>query len=141
MTAHEAEKLTTPGGREVPVDSVLVPLIRALWEAGFTTIGCCQDLGESIGSANPRKAAYWKGWVLLEMPERDACLLSELAVASGRFPLHWAEAGAWEMSSPLVQLPTGTLRPDLVQVRFPAGQLEDLEAMVRACRPGQKEQT
>ena len=138
MTAHEPVLLTDPEGRRIPVDTSLAPLVMvSCGTPGSPTAGCCQDLGESIGDANSRKAAYWKGWVLLEMPERDAILLSELAVASGRFPLHWAEDGAWEMSSPLIALPLGTFRPDLIQVRFPAGQLDDVTGAVRAYLSGQ----
>ena len=135
MTAHEAVELVRADGRRVAIDTALVRLIAALWAAGFETIGSCQDLGESIGDANNRKAAYWKGWVLLEMPEHDACRLGDLAIASGRFPLHWAEDGAWEITMPLIQVPgAGILVTDLVQIRFPAGQLDDVTALVRAAR-------
>jgi hypothetical protein len=129
---HPSRELTEPQGKRVQIDTALVPLIEALWAAGFRTITCCQDLGESI-TANRRKSEYWKGWVNLELPERDACRLSDIALKSGQFPVHWAEDGAWEMSSPLVTLPgIGTIRADIIQVRFPVDQLATLTELVQS---------
>ena len=131
MTAHPVRELTGPRGISVMIDVALVPLIEALWAAGFTTITCCQDFGESIGEVNPRKAAYWKGWVNLELPEADACRLAALATASGWFPTHWADDGAWDMSCPLLTRKGLILRPDMVQIRFPVSQLDDLTALIQ----------
>jgi hypothetical protein len=131
MTAHPVRELTGPRGTSVMIDVALVPLIEALWAAGFATVTCCQDFGESIGDKNPRKAAYWKGWVNLELPETDACRLAALATASGWFPVHWADDGAWDMSSPLLTRRGLIIRPDLVQIRFPASQLDDLTILIQ----------
>lgn len=128
---HPQVRLAPPGSDElVGIDIGLVPLITALWEAGFATITCCQDLGESIGLANPRKAAYWKDWVLLELPYADARRLAETA-AAWRFPMHWADDGAWEMSIPVVMLGARGVLMNLVQVHFPVSQLAELTALVQ----------
>jgi hypothetical protein len=130
---HPATQLVTPEGYPADIDNVLVPLITALWAAGFTIIGSCQDLGESIGDAWPRKAAYWKGWVLLELREAGSCRLADLA--AGQFPMHWTQEGAWELTIPVIVLPFGTLPMDVVQVHFPATQLDDLTALIRKEAP------
>jgi hypothetical protein len=134
MTTHPQVFLVPPGEDEpVGIDAGLVLLVTALWAAGFTTITCCQDLGESIGAVNARKAAYWKGWVLLELPVADAKRLTEQAAARG-FPVHWATPGAWEISVPVVMLGSRAIFTGIVQVRFPAAQLDDLTAMVQGLR-------
>jgi hypothetical protein len=131
---HPQVQLTPPGSDEsVGIDIGLAPLITALWEAGFTTITCCQDLGESIGKLNARKAAYWKGWVLLELPAADAKRLTEQAAAR-RFPMHWAREDAWEVSIPVVMLGSRAVFTGIVQVHFPVAQLEDLTAAIPGFR-------
>jgi hypothetical protein len=132
---HHPYELLVPPGEEEPVqiDAALVPLIRALWAAGYETITCCQDLGESIGEHNSRKAAYWKGWALVELPSRPARRLAELA-AVHQWPMHWTNETAWEMSIPVVMLGARPVIPDLVQVRFPASQVRDLLAMLETER-------
>jgi hypothetical protein len=133
---HPYELLVPPGEEEpVQVDVALVPLVRALWAAGFEMVTCCQDIGESIGGLNARRGAYWKGWVLLELRSRPARRLAELAATAGGFPMHWTDEAAWEMSIPVAML--GGIRPvipDLVQVRFPASQVRDLTALVETER-------
>ena len=128
---HQTQALTPPGSDEpADIDRALVPLVTALWAAGFETVTCCQDLGESIGALNPRKAAYWKGRVLLELPAGSARRLAEQAAARG-FPMHWTQDDAWEISVPLVMLGARAILPGLVQVHFPAAQLDNVTAMVR----------
>lgn len=133
MTTHSQVPLIPPGEDEpVGIDAELVPLIQALWETGYTTITCCQDLGESIGGLNRRKSAYWKGWVLLELPATDAKALAELAASFGGFPMHWADPDAWDISMPVIMLGPNAVMPGIVQVHFPFIQLEHLTAVVRS---------
>lgn len=129
MTVHETSQLTAPDGSKIDIDTGMKPLIAAMWYAGYTTAGCCQDLGESIGGANPRKAAYWKGWALLELPAGDARRLAGLAVAHD-FPMHWAEQDAWEMSIPVVVIGGVPSLLNIVQIHLPASQLHDLAELV-----------
>lgn len=131
MTTHPYLVRRDPRGRRVEIDTSMAPLIEALWDTGFTTIGCCQDLGESIGELNARKARYWKGWALLEMPHADAVRFSDVAIASQRFPLHWAADGAWEIQTPMIQLPDGAFTADLVQIHFPVSQIGTLTEVIR----------
>jgi hypothetical protein len=128
--AHPQEQLMPPGSDEpVSIDTEMVPLIRALWAAGYTTITCCQDFGESVASVSPRWAAFWQGRAQLELPRTDALALIELAAAHG-FLMHWAQDDAWQASIPVVMLGARALAPALVQVKFPASQLERLTAVV-----------
>ena len=133
MTVHETRQLTAPDGRRIGIDRGMEPLIVAMWFTGYTTAGCCQDLGESIGDANPRKATYWKGWALLELPAGDARRLAGLA-AEHDFPMHWAEQGAWEMSIPVVVVNRVPSLLNIVQIHFPASQLRDLAELVTISR-------
>lgn len=134
MNYHPQVWLTPPGEDEpAGIDAGLADLIAALWGAGLTTITSCQDLGESIGDASPRKAAYWKGWVLLELPVADAKRLAEQAAArmfGGKMP-HWSEPDAWEVSAPVIMLGSRAILTGIVQVHFPVSQIDDLTAMVR----------
>lgn len=133
MTAHPQVPMVPPGEDEpVGIDTLMVPLITALWETGYATITCCQDLGESIGSLSRRKAAYWKGWVLLELTFTSAKALMELAAGFGRFSMHWADDDAWDVSVPVVMLGSGAVMPGIVQVHFPQVQLERLTGLVKA---------
>jgi hypothetical protein len=133
MTTHPQVPMVPPGEDEpAGIDTLMVPLITALWEAGYITITCCQDLGESIGPLNRRKAAYWKGWVLLELPATGAKALMELAAGFGRFPMHWADDDAWDVSVPVIMLGPSAILPGIVQVHFPQVQLERLTGLVKA---------
>jgi hypothetical protein len=130
VSAHPQIQLVPPDSDEpVGIDVEMVPLIQALWLAGYRTITCCQDLGESV-TISPRHAAYWRGRALLELPAADALALAELAAAHG-FPMHWADPDAWEMSVPVLMLGARALVMDnMVQLKFPAGQLRHLTALV-----------
>jgi len=135
VSCHPQVQLVPPEGDDddpVGIDAELVPLIQALWAAGYTTITCCQDLGESIRDSNRRKSAYWKGWVLLELPATDAKALAELAASFGGFPMHWADDDAWDITMPLLMLGPNAVLPGIVQVHFPFIQLGRLTDVVRS---------
>lgn len=131
MSVHDQVQLVPPDSDEpVGIDVEMVPLIQALWAAGYRTITCCQDLGESAGRASPRHGTFWAGRALLELPAADALALAELAAAHG-FGMHWADPDAWEMSVPVLMLGARALLMDnMVQLKFPAGQLRRLTALV-----------
>jgi len=126
---HPAQKIRTPEGRYAWIDTGMVALVRALWAAGYVTVTCCQDLGESAGELSPRAAACWKGYALLELPVTDACALATLAAAHD-LTRHWAEPGAWEVSAPVIMLGSRAVLMNLVQVHFPAGQIHGLTRLV-----------
>lgn len=136
MNHHPTKLLTTPNGERVEIDINLIPLIEALWGAGYDTIGCCQDLGESLRNY-PRRATYWKGYVLLEMPIPDTYRLLDTVSRSRRFRnrMHWAADDAWETAIPVLKT-TGS-RASMMpwpQIHFPASQLSDLTAVVSGLR-------
>jgi hypothetical protein len=130
---HPTKRLRdTVSDKLVAIDTMLVPLIEALWAAGYSTVGSCQDLGESIANATvERKSAYWHGYVLLEMPVEDALHLLDTIKDSPQFQdkMHWADAGAWEVSLPI--MPHGFFGHDAdvapwAQIHFPNDQIGDL---------------
>lgn len=96
--SHPATRLITPDGGAAAIDVMLVPLVKALWGAGYETIGSCQDLGESLRNYS-RKGAYWNGYALLEMPISDACRLLDVIKGTPQFcgRMHWIAPGAWEV--------------------------------------------
>ena len=134
MSRHPVKRLTAPDGSRASIDVQLVPLIKALWAAGYETIGCCQDLGESL-DGRERKSAYWKGYVLLEMPVEDACRLIDAVRHTPQFKdrMHWASDGAWETSVPVIPFDDAaeTWVLPWAQVHFPASQVGDLTDVIR----------
>ena len=130
MSHHPVKRITAPDGSRPGIDVMLVPLMKALWKAGYGTIGSCQDLGESL-EGYPRQRAHWSGYVLLEMWPEDACRLLDTVKFSPQFKdrMHWADPGAWEVSLPVMAF---GLRGDdaevgsWVQVHFPSDQIDDL---------------
>jgi hypothetical protein len=128
---HPTKRLRyTVSGKLVAIDTMLVPLIEALWAAGYDTVGSCQDLGESITKVE-RQSSHWRGYVLLEMPVEDALHLLDTIKDSPQFQdkMHWAAAGAWEVSLPV--MPHGFFGRDAdvapwAQIHFPNDQVDDL---------------
>ncbi|MFF4254984.1 hypothetical protein ACFY1L_27630 [Streptomyces sp. NPDC001663] len=113
---HAYETLTTRDGEQVEIDTEMVPVIRGLWRLGFTTIACCQDVGEatagvraqsdkSLGYGADGFIAYHCGWALLKLPITDAmrlvALLSQEPVFAARVRHRW-RPGSWRMNVPLV---------------------------------------
>lgn len=139
MNHHPIKRRTAPDGSRASIDVALVPLIKALWAAGYETIGCCQDLGESLHHYE-RKSAYWAGYALLEMPVEDACRLLDAVKGTPQFcdRMHWAAPGAWEVSLPVMPFSMfGVAGEDeaavapWAQVHFPAAQAGDLTDVIR----------
>lgn len=50
---HPSRRLSVPGGGMADIDVAMVPLVRALWEVGMRTSGCCQDLGDRMTDPAP----------------------------------------------------------------------------------------
>ena len=135
---HPTKRLREPGGSRADIDIMLVPLIKALWAAGYDTIGSCQDLGESL-RRHERQSAYWKGYVLLEMPVADTLRLLNAAADSPLIDrmMHWAAPGAWEVGLPI--MPVSPFNDDgdaevtpWAQIHFPNDQLDDLAKVITA---------
>jgi hypothetical protein len=130
------ETLVTPGGDPADIDVEMVPVIRALWSAGFKTVSCCQDAGESGGRISRRSRQLWTGYALIELPPDDALVLIDGVKGTLQFRkrMHWADSGAWEMHMPVLPyMPPeefAGVYPS-VQIRFPKDQLEDLAEVIR----------
>lgn len=134
---HPTKRITAPDGSRPSIDVMLVPLVKALWAAGYETIGSCQDIGESSGRFAERRRAYWKGYALLEMPEQDTCRLLDAVKYTPQFQdrMHWAAPGAWEIDLPVmpfVPYGDGAAVMDLAQIHFPNDQIDDLIKVIEA---------
>jgi hypothetical protein len=136
MSHHPSRRLRTPDGDRADIDTLLVPLIRALWAAGYETIGCCQDIGESAGTVSERSAAVWTGYALVEMPAEDACRLLDAVKSTPQFKdrMHWADQGAWSVTISVLPFGMGGALAVVpwAQVRFPASQIGDLTDVLTA---------
>jgi hypothetical protein len=141
MNAHPTKRLRTPAGSRANIDAELVPLIKALWGAGFETIGCCQDTGECL-SDYPRMSAYYSGYALLEMPVDDGLALLDILRRTSQFGdrMHWALPGAWSMSIPVAAYMSDpdddeATVSDMIQMRFPKDQVGDLVEVITSLVP------
>lgn len=132
------------GDREAEIDEKLAPTIKAIWECGFETFTCCQDIGESNADW-PEKLPHmseWvasrRGWMFIDFPvDSGIAFLSAAANAGPRDAFyvrmtHWAAPDAWEANvKPMdaamfhEELPS-RFTLDLLQVSFPAYDLPEL---------------
>jgi hypothetical protein len=145
INVHPTEFLTPPGAHEpVAIDTGLVPLIRLLWSLGFTTLGCCQNFGESILHNQHRSdttlqdrrrhADFHRNRVWLKMPEEDALrLIGEL----GDDPIfhqrmrRWTHPEAWQNIVYLFPTSNGRAAPErTAQLTFPRNQLAELDLVL-----------
>lgn len=51
---HPHETLTSRDGERAEIDTEMVPVIRELWRLDFTTLACCQDVGEATAVIRAR---------------------------------------------------------------------------------------
>ena len=113
---HPHETLTSREGRPVEIDTDMVPTIRELWRLNYTTLACCQDVGEATAGVRAQAdeplgygaegfIAYHRGWALLKLPIVDAmrlvALLSQEPTFADRVRHRW-RPGSWRMNVPLV---------------------------------------
>ncbi|MGW5421965.1 hypothetical protein [Streptomyces sp. NPDC003943] len=147
MTSYEGTHptvLVRVGNRHAHIDEQLAPTIQAIWECGFDTFTCCQDLAES-NATWPEKLphmAEWvesrRGWMLIDFPvDSGLAFLSAVANAGQRNAFyvrmtHWAAPGAWDVKiKPMDaaifkdELPS-RFELRLLQVSFPASDLPEL---------------
>ena len=134
MNRHPVKRLTAPDRTRADIDVLMVPLIKALWYAGYETVTCCQDIGEVAGQSSSR-SLHWSGYALLEMPIRDMCELLDVVKETPQFKdrMHWADDGAWEIR--IQVMPFGIDGPaepaPWAALYFPNDQIADLTRVVR----------
>ncbi|WKK26586.1 hypothetical protein QZH56_13910 [Streptomyces olivoreticuli] len=112
---HPHQILTTPNGERVEIDDAMVPIVRELWRLGFTTTGCCQDVGEATAGVRAQRETplgyggdpfidYHRGWALLKLPIPDAmrllAMLADVPTFRDRVRDRW-RPGSWRMNVPL----------------------------------------
>jgi hypothetical protein len=87
----------------------MVPLIKALWAAGYETVTCCQNISEANAGV-PHYRSRTAGYALLEMPVADTCRLLDAVKDTPQFRdrMHWMNSGAWSVSIPVLPDPYGT---------------------------------
>lgn len=139
-TIHPFETLTTSQGLTVQVDEAMTPIVRDLWRLGYSTSGCCQDVGEATAGVRDKRDAplgyggdafidYHRGWALLKMPIPDAmrfvAMLAESPAFGERVRHRW-RPGAWRMNVPLE--PDGF--DDAALLHFPAEQIPELSELL-----------
>jgi hypothetical protein len=137
---HASQRLPAPDGAEVDIDDEMVPLIRALWALGLTTVASCQDFGE--GTAGQRAAsrhtpryggdafiAYYTGYAWLKMPLPDTQLLARMLLSTefhDKITQRWTP-GSWRMHVPLVfGEARGFALAKAAQIHFPRNQIPSL---------------
>ncbi|WP_406110203.1 hypothetical protein OG698_45730 [Streptomyces sp. NBC_01003] len=152
MTSHEGTHptvLVRVGSRHAQIDEQLAPAIQIIWECGFDTFTCCQDLTESNADW-PEKLphmAKWvesrRGWMLIDFPvDSGLGLLEAVANAGPRDAFyvrmtHWAAPDAWDVNiKPTDAAMFQEDRPShfglrLLQVSFPAYDLPELTRRLR----------
>jgi hypothetical protein len=105
---HPSERLIIPETGPVDIDVEMVPLMRQLWAMGLTTLGCCQDFGDSIlhnghrstttDDDRQRFADFYRGQAWLKMPVANALRLissiSDHPLFSQRLR-RWTHPEAW----------------------------------------------
>jgi hypothetical protein len=137
VSIHPVKRLTAPDGHRAHIDVMLVPLIKALWRAGYETVSCCQDLGESLAHVE-RFGAFWDGYASVDMPVEDALRLLRIAVCTDEFAerLHWAAPEGWQVSMPVIpRIYDGesdfSMLVPWIQIRFPNKQIDELITVIK----------
>lgn len=137
---HPHVTLTNRETKPVEIDAEMVPTIRELWRLNYTTLACCQDVGEATAGVRAQAdkplgygaggfIAYHRGWALLKLPIMDAmrlvALLSQEPPFVDRVRHRW-RPGSWRMNVPLV--PEGL--DEAALPHFPREQLPELVALL-----------
>jgi hypothetical protein len=143
---HPARTLVLPDGGRAEIDVAMVPVIQAFWGYGLRTLGCCQDLGESIehnGHGSPvaprhrqRHADFYQGRAWLKMPVPDA---NRLIAMLGQDPVfgirvrRWTHPEAWQCTIWVFPTGDGDAAPaSAAQINFPAAHIDDVVEFLRA---------
>ncbi|MFH9796064.1 hypothetical protein [Streptomyces virginiae] len=152
MTSYEGTHPTVVvevGDLNAHIDEQLASTIEAIWECGFDTFTCCQDIGESNADW-PEKLphmAQWvesrRGWMLIDFPvDSGLAFMSAVANAGPRDAFyvrmtHWAAPDAWDVTVKPIDwamhedtVPS-QFRLHLLQVSFPAYDLPELTRRLR----------
>lgn len=137
---HPHKHLTTPAGEQVGIDTAMVPIIESVWQMGFRTTACCQDVGEATRAVRDQKSipagydgdefiAYHQGYALLKMPCVDALqLVDRLAQAPAfrdRIQHRW-EMESWRMNVPLIHADGAAVLAEDAMLHFPSDQIPEL---------------
>jgi hypothetical protein len=142
---HPVRRLISPDGEPAHIDLDLVPLIRALWDRGFETASCCQDVGESIRPMlreRPHLGAWVDrhlGFATIDLPIPDGMAALAAVVDSGprdafyERMTYWASEDAWSVSVPVLDLSCASARGPVrsefaafgIQLIFPRGDIAE----------------
>lgn len=145
---HPHKRLTTPGGEEADIDIAMVPIIESLWQMGFTTTACCQDVGEATLAVRDQKGlgagysgeefiAYHRGYALLKLPQDAARRLVDLLARTlafrQRIQQRW-EPSSWRMNVPLLHTTDAAVLAEDALLHFPSDQIPELMQVLAELR-------
>lgn len=143
---HPYKRLTTPNGEEANIDIAMVPIIKSLWQMGFTTTACCQDVGEATLAVRDRKGlgaghseeefiAYHRGYALLKLPQNDARrlidLLAQTSAFRNRIQQRW-KPWSWRMNVPLLHTTDAAVLAEDALLHFPSDQIHEITPALAA---------
>ncbi|RFU41195.1 hypothetical protein DZF91_12995 [Actinomadura logoneensis] len=129
VQVHPTRAVTAPDGKSVRVDELMVPLVKALWASGYTSLRCCQDAGQAIRAGGTRTPVehrplygdFYEGLAWVTLPIEDMIRLRAIAQ-----PV--AEYRRWMASAPIRQ---GGMGP-WASLHFPTDQIDDLAKLLRS---------
>jgi hypothetical protein len=147
---HPYERLTTPDGEQVEIDTEMIPLVQALWARDLVTVACCQDIGESAaGHRDPERTTtsghggfveYYRGYAWLKMPLDDGRRLLNALLGTAfhdRVAIRW-RPGSWRMHVPLAYGKTDSIDlAEVAQLHFPREQIAELTAILTDLSAGE----
>ncbi|WP_455354400.1 hypothetical protein [Streptomyces sp. SYSU K217416] len=143
---HPHVLLTTPAGEQVNIDTEMVPIIESLWQMGFTTTACCQNVGEATRAVRDHQdiaagyrgddfITYHQGYALLKMPCDDARRLVDLLAQTSsyrdRVQQRW-RAESWRMNVPLIHEGGAAILASNATLHFPSAQISELAKVLAA---------
>ncbi|GAA4224840.1 hypothetical protein GCM10022254_05250 [Actinomadura meridiana] len=126
---HPAEETRTPSGLTARIDELMVPVVRRLWAAGYTTLMCCQDVGDAMANGGmwpvaERWHAFLDSYAWLKLPLTDAHNLMKALDGTQEFNPRLTAKAEDGWSSHVWLGPEGMA--DYSNVYFPASQIPEL---------------
>ena len=136
---HPFERISSPSGQLVAIDTEMVPVIRQLWRLGSSTVACCQDVGEATATLRDLAGrspsahsdgfiAFHHGYALLKMPTGDALDLAARLLGTPfreRIESRW-QAESWRIHVPVIHQAGVVGLADATLIHFPRPQISEL---------------
>jgi hypothetical protein len=140
---HRTTRMIPPWTTDgIEIDTVMVPVVRALWDRDWRTLACCQDSGQAVAAEREhgqpgeptgqhRFIEYHTGWAWLKIGWPGVfpllALLGEDPVFGPRVRERW-QKGSWRVDVPVIHQHGAFRTAPYAQVYFPNDQITDLAA-------------